>query len=179
MLSAGGIRCLALITLGGALSVPVAAQPMSARDTTGRVEAVNANAAPCDGPVAVCALLAKFLTAFNERDFDTFRSTFAKDITFFVDRPFPPRRVDGRAAAEGVFAGGFAPYGPTASSPRPPLPPPLIPSRLRVQVFGDAALITFEVIRPTELARRTLVAQRDGNDWRIVHIHASSGDTKP
>ena len=120
--------------------------------------------APCDGPAPVCALLLKFLTAFNARDFDAFRQTFADDISFFVDRPFPPRRLDGRAAAESVFAGGFAPYGASATGPKPPLPAPLVPSHLRVQAYGDLAIITFELKRPTEFARRTLVARREGSD---------------
>ncbi|CAN5880738.1 hypothetical protein BH11GEM2_BH11GEM2_08340 [soil metagenome] len=88
-----------------------------------------------------------------------------------------PTVMLGRAAAEGVFARGFALYGPSADSPKPPLPPPLIPSHLRVQALGDVAIITFEVVWPTELARRTLVAHREGGEWRIVHIHESSADT--
>ena len=134
---------------------------------------------PCEGPAPVCALLSRFVSAFNARDFEAFRQTFADDISFFVDRPFPPARLDGRAAAERVFAAGFAPYAPRAREPKPPLPPPLIPSHLRVQAFGDVAIITFEVSRPSEVARRTLVAQLQGSDWRIVHIHASSADIAP
>ena len=65
-----------------------------------------------------------------------------------------------------------------APAPKPPLPVPLVASRLRIQAFGDVALITFEVVRPTELARRTLVAHREGSEWRIVHIHASSADVR-
>lgn len=141
-----------------------------------RSSPVVAAGEPCDGPAPVCALLDRFLTAFNARDFEAFRQTFADDISFFVDRPFPPRRLDGRAAVEGVFESGFAPFGPSRREPKPPLPPPLVPSHLRVQAFGDVAVITFEVVRPTELARRTLVAHRAGGEWRIVHIHASSAD---
>lgn len=134
---------------------------------------------PCEGPAPVCALLSRFITAFNARDFEAFRQTFADDISFFVDRPFPPQRLDGRGAAENVFAAGFARYGSRAREPKPPLPPPLVPSHLRVQAFADVAIITFEVVRPNEVARRTLVAQLQGSEWRIVHIHASSTDTAP
>ena len=140
---------------------------------------VLAGAEPCDGPAAVCALLQRFLVSFNARDFEAFRQTFADDISFFVDRPYPPRRLDGRAAAEAVFAGGFAPYAARTTEPKPPLPTPLVPAHLRVQAFGDVAVITFEVVRPMELARRTLVAHHEGSEWRIVHIHGSSADTAP
>lgn len=154
------------------------ARPASTTVNRRRTPPVLAAAEPCDGPVPVCALLTRFVTAFNARDFEAFRQTFADDISFFVDRPYPPERLDGRAAAEGVFASGFAPFGPNGGKPKPPLPPALVPSHLRVQAFGDVAVITFEVVWPTELARRTLVAHRSGREWRIVHIHGSSADVQ-
>ena len=133
----------------------------------------------CDATAPVCALLREFITAFNARDFEAFRRTSSDDISFFVDRPYPPRRLDGRAAAEAVFSAGFAPYGPSAVGAKPALPTPIVPSHLRVQTYGDVAVITFELVRPTELARRTLVARRESGVWRIVHIHASSADSQP
>ena len=120
--------------------------------------------------------LKRFIDAFNARDFEAFRSTFADDITFFVDRPFPPQRLDGRIAAEGVFREGFAASHPSAGGAAPPLPPPLVPIDLRVQAFGDVAVVSFVVRRPTEVARRTLVLHRGSAGWRVVHIHASSAD---
>ena len=163
----GVARCLWLATLCASLALSTLARPALAQ------------AEPCDGPAPVCALLYRFVTAFNARDMETFRQTFADDISFFVDRPYPPKRLDGRAAVEGVFAGGFAPYGPAANTPKPPLPPPIVPTHLRVQAFGDVAIITFELMREGELARRTLVARSEGRAWRIVHIHASSYDVRP
>ena len=185
--AAGELRRSALVALCVtvafvAVAPRVTAQRMTREPTRMPGEWVSSGLSrtePCEGPAPVCALLLKFVTAFNARDFEAFRQTFADDISFFVDRPYPPKRVDGRAAAEGVFARGFAPYAPSANSPRPPLPPPLIPSHLRVQALGDVAIITFEVMWPNELARRTLVAHRDGSDWRIVHIHGSSAVTAP
>lgn len=144
-----------------------------------RTVQIDRTLGPCDATAPVCALLREFITAFNARDFEAFRRTFSDDISFFVDRPYPPRRLDGRAAAEAVFSAGFAPYGASAVGPKPPLPTPIVPSRLRVQTYGDVAVLTFEVARATELARRTLVARREGGVWRIVHIHASSADVQP
>lgn len=180
--AAHGARRIDLATLLVLVALAIAprafAQDAHVTAATARVRFLNAPE-PCDGPAPVCALLLNFLTAFNARDFDAFRQTFADEISFFVDRPYPPRRLDGRAAAEAVFAGGFAPYGPTATGPKPPLPTPLVPTHLRVQAFGDVAVISFEIVRPTELARRTLVAHRENGEWRIVHIHASSSDVHP
>lgn len=49
------------------------------------------------------------------------------------------------------------------------------PERLRVQMLSpDAAVATFEVARPDTIERRTVVLQRAGGEWRLVHVHASS-----
>ena len=168
------------------LCLPVTARHLAAQDArdtqsdTSAVRAPHAGAArqvqACSGPAGVCELVTRFLDAFNARDFDAFRSTFADDITFFVDRPFPPQRLDGRLAAEGVFRAGFGAFNPPAGGVVPPLPPPLIPIDLRVQAFGDVAVVSFVVRRPTEVARRTLVLHHGPVGWRVIHIHASSAD---
>lgn len=133
-------------------------------------------ATACEGPTDLCAFFERYLAAFNARDFDGFRATFADDITTFFDRPFPPERLEGRAAVEGVFRRGFAYFHPAAGTPQPPPPAPLVPVDLRVQVFGDAAVISFLIRTPAEVARRTLVVHRGASGWRVVHIHASSSD---
>lgn len=168
------------------LCLPVAVRQLAAQGARGRQPDMSAVRAPhadavrqvqtCSGPTGVCALVTRFLDAFNARDFDTFRSTFADDITFFVDRPFPPQRLDGRLAAEGVFKAGFAAFHPPTGGVVPPLPPPLVPIDLQVQAFGDVAVVSFVVRRPTEVARRTLVLHNGPAGWRVIHIHASSAD---
>lgn|GEM_PF-512606 len=152
-----------------------ARQPDSSQVLAAHAGAVR-QAESCRGPTGVCELVARFLNAFNARDFDAFRSTFADDITFFVDRPFPPQRLDGRLAAEGVFEAGFAASHPPAGGVVQPLPPPLVPIDLEVQAFGDVAVVSFVLRRPTEVARRTLVLHQSSVGWRVVHIHASSSD---
>lgn len=131
--------------------------------------------ADCDGPADLCAFFDRYLAAFNARDFDAFRATFADDITVFFDRPLPPERA-GRDAVEAVFRRGFAYSHPPAGTPQPPLPPPLVPLDLHLQLYGDIAVISFLVRTPGELARRTVVVRRQSGGWRVVHIHASSAD---
>lgn len=140
------------------------------------VIAIPLEAQACSGPAPVCELFTRFIDTFNARDFDAFRGTFADDISFFVDRPFPPQRLDGRLAAEGVFRNGFAASHSAVGGATPPAPPPLVPLDLRVQAYGDVAIVSFIIRRPTEVARRTLVMHRGPTGWRIVHIHASSAD---
>lgn len=49
------------------------------------------------------------------------------------------------------------------------------PERLRLQMLSpDAAVATFEVARPDTIERRTVVLERAGGEWRLVHVHASS-----
>ena len=50
----------------------------------------------------------------------------------------------------------------------------LIPQDLLVQVFGDAAVTTFHIERDGILRRRTIVFVNRDENWRIVHLHASS-----
>ena len=142
-----------------------------------RAQAVGAPAA-CDAPRDLCEFFDRYLKAFNSRDFDGFSATFADDITFFVDRPFPPERVDGRSAVEAIFRPGFAAAHPGPGITPPPLPPALVPVNLRLQVIGDVAVISFVVHNPMEVARRTLVARTGPDGWRIVHIHGSSADVR-
>jgi ketosteroid isomerase-like protein len=127
---------------------------------------------PCSGPQDVCRFFSTFLSALNRRDWDAFRATFADDITVIFASPGPPERQDGRAAVEAVFQNIF----PKPGSPPNPLPPPLQPDSVRVQDFGDVAVVSFLLRRPNHLDRRTLVFHRTLAGWRVVHIHGSSAD---
>jgi ketosteroid isomerase-like protein len=127
---------------------------------------------PCLGPEDVCRFFATFLSALNRRDWGAFRATFADDITVIFASPGPPERQDGRAAVEAVFQNIFPRLG---SAPNP-LPAPLQPDSVRVQDFGDVAIVSFLLRRPGQLYRRTLVFHRTLAGWRVVHIHGSSAD---
>ena len=45
---------------------------------------------------------------------------------------------------------------------------------LDVRVSGDMALATFHLLTDGELGRRTFVMTREGDDWKILHVHASN-----
>ena len=168
-------RLLTAMLALGASAAPAGAATQHRASSPTPHSAVSARATDCDGPADLCVFFDRYLAAFNARDFDAFRATFADDITVFFDRPLPPERA-GRTAVEAVFRRGFAYSHPPAGTPQPPLPPPLVPVDLRLQVYGDVAVISFLVRTPGELARRTLVVRRQVDGWRVVHIHASSSD---
>lgn len=118
----------------------------------------------------VRAFLARFVQAFDNLDWEKFRSCFADDATVFQPRGFA-RRADGRNEIEREFhiVFDFIRGNKTA----PPYMA-LDPQDLRVQSFGDTAIVTFHLAdRPGFVNRRTLVLHRDEAGWKIVHLHAS------
>jgi hypothetical protein len=124
----------------------------------------------CVQPAEACAFFNAFLTALNKRDWLTYRATLDDSISIFLEDPAPAQRFDGRIAAESLFIQIFPPPGTPVSS----LPASIVPEHLRIQSLGDVTIITFEIVRPQSLSRRTLIAHRGTNGWRMVHIHGSA-----
>jgi hypothetical protein len=124
----------------------------------------------CVKPAEACAFFTTFLSALNKRDWPAYRATLDDSISVFLEDPAPAQRFDGRMSAESLFIQLF----PPAETPACSLPAPIVPAHLRVQSFGDVAVISFEIVRPQSVSRRTLVAHRGANGWRMVHIHGSA-----
>ncbi len=142
---------------------------------------VALDAAPPVQPVsdgqAVRAALNRFIDAFNDLDWDQFRAAFAPDASVF--NPDIPEvtdlgRLDGRDVVEATFKAVFA--GARRGTAGPPYLH-IVPRNLRIQLLPGAAVVTFEFERGAgSRGRRTLVFERRGNDWKIVHLHASNVD---
>jgi ketosteroid isomerase-like protein len=126
----------------------------------------------CTTPRDACEFFDAYLAAFNRRDWEAFRATFADDITVMFDGSAVAERRDGRAAVEEAFRRVFP--KPGAEPPEPPSP--LQPANLRVQDLGEVVIISFHLRAPAGVSRRTVVLQRRAGGWRVVHIHASSLD---
>jgi ketosteroid isomerase-like protein len=128
-----------------------------------------------DGRAGVEHAFTRFIAAFNNLDWDTFRRSFAEDVTVFnPDIPEAPsvERLDGRQQVEAGFRSVFDATRQQASGP-PYLH--IVPTNVRIQMLGEAALVTFEFDRGGgSVGRRTIVFARVGRAWRIVHIHASN-----
>ena len=114
--------------------------------------------------------LAKFIVAFDNLDWEQFRSFFADDATVFYPRAVAERAA-GRPALEANFKKVFDGIRGTQSHP------PYMhiePRDLQLQMFGDIAVVTFHLDdRPGMLNRRTIVLQKTASGWKIVHLHAS------
>ena len=116
-----------------------------------------------------------FIAAFNNLDWDAFRSALADDVTVFnPDIPEVPNldRLDGRHQVAEDFKAVFAALRKQSNGP-PYLH--IVPKNVRIQMLGESAIVTFQIDREgNSFSRRTLVFHRDSRDWKIVHIHASN-----
>ncbi len=95
----------------------------------------------------------------------------ASEPTFFFPFDDTPERVTGRAAVDARFRRFFDQVRARGSGP-PYLN--LKPRELRVERYGDAGLVTFELGGPGgRMGRRTLLFVRENGAWRLSHLHAA------
>jgi ketosteroid isomerase-like protein len=114
--------------------------------------------------------LVAFVHAFDNLDWDSFRSYFADDATVFYPREFP-HRADGRQDVEKYFQRVFDRI--RAGRTRGPYMD-IQPRDLKLQIAGDVAIATFHLDdRPGFLNRRTIVLRKQKSGWKIIHLHAS------
>jgi ketosteroid isomerase-like protein len=50
----------------------------------------------------------------------------------------------------------------------------LRPQDLLIQEMGDIALVSFHLVLPGALRRRTVVLRKRAGEWKILHPHASN-----
>lgn len=113
-----------------------------------------------------------FITAFNELDWEAFRSSFADEVSVFnpdIPEVASLHRLDGRADVEKTFRSVFGSGQGAAAGPH------IVPENVRLEQFGETALVSFEFSRPSgSFGRRTVVLHQEKGRWLIVHIHASN-----
>lgn len=120
---------------------------------------------------AVLRAAEAFVEAFSNLDWEPFRAAFADDATMFF--PFADgllTRASGRAEIEARFKPAF---GEDRKRGRVPPYLHIEPKDMKIQMAGDVAIMTFHLPGKGHMARRTLVWQKRGGRWLIVHLHAS------
>lgn len=116
--------------------------------------------------------LEKFIHAFDNLDWEGFRSAFDDNATVFFPHHFA-ERADGRAEFEKDFKVFFQRIRMGSYKTTAPYMD-LRPKGMKIQLFDDVAVATFQLDGPPGfLGRRTIVLHKTGAGWKIVHIHAS------
>ena len=124
---------------------------------------------------AVSTALRTFLTAFENLEWERFRTAFSPTASVFHPAPDTPERYEGRSEVESSFRLVFDQL--RASNPNGPPFHRLDPDSLRLESLGDrAVLVTFLLRNERRIARRTIIFRREGDTWLITHLHASNAD---
>ena len=129
--------------------------------------------------LAVMAVLNTFVQAFENGDLQTMQSTFSDKATDFPraimsvnnDSPIDNsdyKRVRGLDPQMRMLIGIW-----DESGDEPPFMT-LEPKDLEVQIFTDAALVSFHLEDGPSLSRRSFVFAKEESGWKIVHLHASN-----
>jgi ketosteroid isomerase-like protein len=131
---------------------------------------VFAQGKPVSAESEVRDALAKVVYAFDNLDWEGFRWAFDDNATVFYPRAFP-ERASGREEFEKTFKVVFQQIrGRKTSAPYMDIRP----KDVRIQIFGDIAIVTFHLDDRTGfLNRRTVVLHKATAGWKIVHLHAS------
>ena len=132
--------------------------------------APSSSQAQDSGEAEVRKTLSHFIDAFDNLEWERFRSAFSDDATVFFPREFP-EGAEGRAAIEEKFKIVFEHIrAGRTSGPYMDLQP----RGMKIQMAGDVAIATFYLDdRPGFVNRRTIVLRKTGRGWKIIHLHAS------
>jgi ketosteroid isomerase-like protein len=134
------------------------------------VPSVCTQAQPGSEESQVRETLSRFVRAFDDLDWETFRLAFDDDATVFYPRAFP-ERATGRAEFEKTFKAVFAQIRGSRTSP-PYMD--IQPREMKIQLFGNLAIATFHLEDKAGFVnRRTIVLNKNEHGWKIVHLHAS------
>jgi ketosteroid isomerase-like protein len=134
------------------------------------VPSAVAQVQPVSAESQVRAALTRFVQAFDDLDWETFRLAFDDNATVFYPRAFP-ERANGRAEFEKTFRTVFEQIrsGKTAAPYMD-----IQPREMKIQLFGNVAIATFHLDdRAGFVNRRTIVLNKSETGWKIVHLHAS------
>jgi ketosteroid isomerase-like protein len=118
--------------------------------------------------------LSRLVTAFENLDWQKFRSCFSENATIF--HPVAPniKRIDTPDQFDKAWLGVFERIKKNSGRTSPPYMD-LHPEDLRIdRLSEDVALATFHLFDGNTVSRRTVVFTRSGGEWKVIHIHASN-----
>ena len=126
--------------------------------------------AEANDSLEVVNAMQKFLHAFNNLEWETFRNSFAKDATIFYPVWEEAKRRSGKNEIEETWIKLF----PEFTDPLNTFKLSITPKDLFIQLYYKTAIVTFHLGEGNNsLYRRTIVFVKEKEDWKIVHLHAS------
>src|SRR6202041_938643 len=118
--------------------------------------------------------LSAFVTAFDNLDWQAFRTCFSTTATIFHPAAPNTKLIDSPEQFEKAWLGVFERIKKSSGRTSPPYMN-LHPLDLRVEKLSeDWMLVTFHLVDGSMIGRRTLVFKQEPEGWKIVHIHASN-----
>ena len=123
-------------------------------------------AAPVGSPQPEVAAVQKVIEGFIDR----LSPFFASDATMFFPLAPLSLRLENKEQITKVFTVFFESVRKGKTGPQYMN---LAPQDLRIQLYGNTAVVTFHFKGPDLISRRTLVLERTAGKWLIVHMHAS------
>ena len=112
-----------------------------------------------------------FVKAFINFDWKNFRNSFSSDATIFFPSWEEGKRRIGRKEIEDTWLEIFPEFIDSTKK----FDLKIDPKNIFMQLYGNTAIVTFH-LTPNDnyLSRRTLVFIKENEEWKIVHLHASS-----
>ena len=154
----------------------VVSQPNGLRRSLGQLSELP-DALRDQDSTGIEAATRRFLTAFNNLDMPAFLERFAEDATIIHPPSAPPRtfptRLQGKQEIQRTFQVVFDQIRSASNRTTAPYQD-LQPRDLLIQSYDGLAVLTFHLGAEKRIGRRTLVLRRIGDDWKIIHLHAST-----
>lgn len=113
----------------------------------------------------------KFINAYNDLNWQAMSAYFAENATMFTPYPESAGRINGRDKIVAWFKSQFISWeSKKDGSSRLNIKP----QDLKIQAMKDLAIVTFLISGEKRVGRRTIIFQKQKDQWMIVHLHASN-----
>lgn len=119
----------------------------------------------------ISQMLSLFISNLNNLELTEFIEHFNDKATVFFPRnTFSIERVKGKDSIKKEFENFFNYIRENRDGP-PYLN--IVPKDREIELYRDLAVVTLHFEMGKEFHRRTMVLQKNGNQWKIIHLHAS------
>lgn len=119
----------------------------------------------------ISEMLSLFVSNLNNLELTQFIEHFSDNATVFFPRnTFSIERVKGKDSIKNEFEVFFNNIRQNREGP-PYLN--IIPKDREIELYGKLAVVTFHFEMGKEFHRRTMVLQKNDDQWKIIHFHAS------